>query len=49
MKIFSAAAKPPPKKKHFRKSGMSDEEKERLKEMWKKRCEHGGFFGKNQY
>ena len=30
-------------------SGMSDEEKERLKEMWKKRCEHGGFFRKNQY
>ena len=27
---------------------MSDEEKERLKEIWKKRCEQGGFFRKNQ-
>lgn len=25
---------------------MSDEEKERLKNLWKKRCEQGGFFGK---
>ncbi len=25
-------------------SSMSDEEKERLKEMWKKRCESGNFF-----
>ena len=28
--------------------GMSDEEKERLKEMWKSRCETGRFFDKKE-
>ena len=34
------------KLKEERMNGMTDEQKEKLKEVWKKRCE-GGFFGKN--
>lgn len=29
-------------------NGMSDEERERFKEMWRKRCERGSFFGKKE-
>ncbi len=35
------------KLKEERMNGMSDEEKEKFKEMWKQRCERG-FFRKNQ-
>lgn len=28
--------------------GMSEQEKQRLKELWKKRCETTGFFGKSE-